>query len=91
MTGQYSCGTCKIDVKNEDESVQCDLCDKWNYVVCVDISSVECEKLKHSILPWYCPMCAKQMLFSNLSNKEFNIFLSKNPPLHSAQAIPQKN
>ena len=32
MTGQYSCGTCKIKFKNEDESVQCDLCNKWNRV-----------------------------------------------------------
>ena len=38
MTGQYSCGTCKIDVKNEDESVQCGLCYKRNHVFCVDIS-----------------------------------------------------
>ena len=37
--------------KNEDESVQCDLCDKWNHVSCVDISSAEYEKLKLSMLP----------------------------------------
>ena len=32
MTGQYSCGTCKIEFKNEDESLQCALGDKWNHV-----------------------------------------------------------
>ena len=48
MTGQYSCGTCKGEVKNEDESVQCDLCDKWNHIFCVDISSVKYEKLRIS-------------------------------------------
>ena len=34
MAGQYSCGTYKIGVKNEDESVQCNLCDKWNHAFC---------------------------------------------------------
>ena len=61
MTGQYSCRTCKSEVKNEDESVQCDLCNKWNHVFCVDISSAEYEKLKLSTLPWYCPICAKEV------------------------------
>ena len=79
MTGQYSCGTCKIEVKNEDESFQYDLYDKWNHVFCVDISSAEHEKLKLSTLPWYCPICAKEIPSSSSSNKEFNIFLSRNP------------
>ena len=42
-TVQYSCGTCKIEVKNEDKSVQCDLCDKWNHIFCVDMSSAKYE------------------------------------------------
>ena len=46
MTGQYSCRTSKIEVKNEDESVQCDLCDKWNHVFCANVSSSEYENLK---------------------------------------------
>ena len=90
MTGHYPCGTCKIEVKNEDESVQCDLCDKWSHAFCVDISSAEYEKLKISTLPWYCPICAKEMPFSSLSNREFNIFLSRNHPHPSAQAVPSK-
>ena len=53
-------GTCKIEVKNEDESVQCDLYDKWNCVSCVHISYPEYEKLKLSML-LCCPICAKEM------------------------------
>ena len=87
MTRQHSCGTCKIEVKNEDKSVQHDLCDKWNHVCS---RSVEYERLKLSTLSWYCPVCAKEMSFSSLSNKEFNIFLSRNPPNSSAQAAPSK-
>ena len=56
-----------------------------------DIRSAEYEKPKLSTLPWYCPICAKEMPFSSLSNKEFNIFLSKNPPHPSAQAAHSKN
>ena len=63
MTGQYSCGTCKIEFKNEDESLQCVLGDKWNHVFCVDIRSAEYEKLKLSTLPWYFPICAKKCHF----------------------------
>ena len=70
MTGQHSCGTCKVEVKNEDESVQCDLCDKWNHIFCVDISSVKYEKLRLSALLWYCPICPTEMTFSSLSNKK---------------------
>ena len=60
MTGQYSCGTCKIEVKNEDE-LSMILCEKWNHVFCVDTSSTEYEKLKFSTLRWYCPIFAKEM------------------------------
>ena len=42
------------------------------------------------MLLWYCPICAKEILFSSLSNNEFNIFLSRNPPYPSAEAVPCK-
>ena len=90
MTVQYSCGTCKIEVKNEDESVQCDLYNKWNHIFCVDISCAKYEKLKLSMLPWYCSISAMEMPFSSLSNKEFNLSLSRNPLHSSAQAITSK-
>ena len=62
-------------VKIEDESVQCDLYDKWNHAFCVDISSAKYEKLKLSTLPWYSPICAKETPFSSLSHKKFYISL----------------
>ena len=37
-------------VKNEDESVQCDLCNKWNHIFCIDVSSAKYEKFKLSML-----------------------------------------
>ena len=90
MTGQFSCGRCKIEVENENELVQCELCDKWNHVFCVDISSAEYEKLKPSARPWCCPKCANEMPYSSLSNKESNIFFFRNPSYPSAQAVLSK-
>ena len=57
---------------------------------CVDTSSAEYEKLKPITMPWYCPICANEMPFSSLSNKEFNILLPRNPPHPSAQVVPSK-
>ena len=90
MTEQYSCGTCKIEVKKQNESIQCDLSNKWNHVFCVDISSAKHEKLKLSMLLWHCPICAKEMPFSSLFNTEFNMFLSRNSLHPSHQAIPPR-
>ena len=36
----------------------------------MDISSAKYKKLKLSTLPWYWPICAKEMPFSSLSVKE---------------------
>ena len=62
----------------------------WTMFFCVDISSAEYEKLKPITMPWYCPICANEMPFSSLSNKEFNILLPRNPPHPSAQVVPSK-
>ena len=36
------------------------------------------------------PNMCEEMPFSSLSNKKFNIFLSRNPPHRSSQAVPSK-
>ena len=38
-------------------------------------------KLKLSTLPWYISICAEDIPFSALSNKDFNIILSRNQVL----------
>ena len=58
-----------------------------NRAMFFEVSSAKYEKLKLSTLPWYCPICAKEMPFSSLSNKEFNIFKFRNPPHPRAQAV----
>ena len=90
MTQLYSCGTCKIEIKNEDESVQCDLCDRWNHIFCAGISSAECDNLNFASCRGIVQYVQKKIPFPSLSNKELNIFLSRNSSHHSAQVISTK-
>ena len=55
LTEQYPCGVCKLEVNDHDDTIQCDLCDRWNHVNCVEINKRKYEKLKKDPLPWYCP------------------------------------
>ena len=49
---------------------QCDLCNKWNHIECVGISSAYYEKLQNDIKPWYCPHCSKDLQFSEVGDKD---------------------
>lgn len=55
----------KIEVKNEDESVQYDLCDNWKHDFCVDTSPAPYRNLKLSARPRYYPICTKKKAFSS--------------------------
>ena len=55
MAIEYLCNICKNEVKNNDKSVLCDLCNKWNLIECVGIDSAYYEKLQKDTEPWYCP------------------------------------
>ena len=62
MSIECPCRVCNLEVKNDDESIQRDLCDKWNHK--------KYEKLKDDPLPWYCSFCENEMLFSKMSNND---------------------
>ena len=51
MTEQCPCGVCKLEVNDNDDSVQCDLCDRWNHINCVEINKQKYGKLKKDPLP----------------------------------------
>ena len=72
MTIEYPCGICKNEVKQDDKSVQCDLCNKWNHIECVDVSSAYYEKLQNDTKPWYCPNCSKELPFSDVRDKDLH-------------------
>ena len=74
MTEQYPYGVCKLKVNDNDDSVQCDLCDIWNYINCVKINKQEYENLKKYPLPWHRPACMSESPFPQMNNKEFKTY-----------------
>ena len=52
-----------------DDSVQCDLCNKWNHTRCLNIDAEQYP------LPWYCTRRAVEIPFSILSNKDLKTVL----------------
>ena len=92
MAEQYSCGVCKHEVNDHDGSVQCDLCDRWNHINCVEINKRKHEKLIKDPLPWYCPSCMSEIPFSQINNKEFtNLLYPKNILQQPLQIIKKSN
>ena len=43
---EYPCETCQIEVADNDNSILCNLCDKWHHTICVDVIYANYEKLK---------------------------------------------
>ena len=64
MIKNFPCGLCSDEVGDNDDSVQCDLCNKWNHTTCLNIDTEQYKKLKNDPLPWYCPNCAMEIPFS---------------------------
>ena len=69
MIKKFPCGLCSDEVGDNYDSVQCDLCNKWNHTRCLNMDAEQYKKLKKDPLPWYCPNCAMGISFSTLSNK----------------------
>ena len=51
MTDQYPCPACKLEDEVNDNSLQCDLCDRQNYTSYLEISKQKYEKLHKEPLP----------------------------------------
>ena len=43
VTEQYPCRVCKLEVNDNDDAVQGDLCDRWNHINCVEINKQKYE------------------------------------------------
>ena len=73
---EYLCGTCQTEVGDSVNLILCDLCDKWHCTICVDLTNANYEKLKVNRNPWFCPMCAEEIPFFALANKDLKNLLS---------------
>ena len=91
MTTEYPCGSCKYEVKQDDKSVQYDLCNKWNHIECVGISSAYYEKVQNDAESWYSPNCSKELPFSGVRDKDlYNVIHVQSTPLTLFINIPNK-
>ena len=84
MNPQYPCKICKNEVKNKDPSICCDLCNIWSYIQCANISPKTYEKLYNDdVSTWYCPICVKNVPFSDLKTKGLRMLLSSDTLEHT--------
>ena len=51
MINNFPCGLCSDEVEDDDNLVQCDLCNKWNQTGCLNIGAEKYEKLENDPLP----------------------------------------
>lgn len=64
MPNEY-CGICRKLVRDDDEALCCDKCEKWFHRGCQDIGKTEFKKLERSKDPWNCDICKKKVQNSN--------------------------
>ena len=72
MAEHYPCRVCTLEVEDDGESGQCDLCDKWIHIKCAEINHEKYKKLKKIR---YCGDYTTKISFSALSNKDFKDFV----------------
>ena len=75
----FPCGSCGIEVLDEDAAVSCDNCNIWYHIQCQDISLETYGNLQANDLSfaWECLNCEAQN-YSSISNLSATSFLSEN-------------
>lgn len=87
MSIEYPWRVCNLEIKNDDDLIQCDLYYKWNYIHCVNISKKKYEKLNYPF-PWYCSFSKNEMPFSKMLNNYLKRFFhTEKPILHTNSSI----
>ena len=67
-----SCNICEKSVSDNDDAIQCDICQAWMYLKCNKLSHIDYKYLQRSSDPWFCLCCCSTIfLFWLLSNKDF--------------------
>ena len=88
---EYSCKIYGSEVKDTDPAVLCDLCGKWIHSGCASIGETQYEKLKKSLLHWYCPYCFMELPFFTVKNDDLQKLLSQSPNNHPSQISRKMN
>ena len=62
MTNIDTCPFYEIIVKARDNTVCCDLCNKWIHTKCNHVNNLDYENLKLRNKFWYCKACIQEIL-----------------------------
>ena len=63
---EYPCRLCNFKVRNDDDSTQCELCDKWDHIYYMTVK----EKIKNYPSRWYHSFYTNKMLLSKTSKND---------------------
>ena len=75
---KYPCGICDRSLKSNQRGIQCDYCDTWFHVNCINLNPIIYEALANTSCIWECDQCG----FSNFSSS----LLSSLSPFGSLQS-----
>ena len=69
---KYLCGICDQSVKSNQRGIQCDYCDTWFHVNCINLNPIIYEALANTSCIWECDQCGfpnfSSSLLSSLSS-----------------------
>lgn len=54
---KFPCGTCEKGVRRNQRAIQCDDCNLWFHLKCIDLLLTEYELLGNSTDSWFCKKC----------------------------------
>ena len=63
---KHPCGICSKSVRSDQRAVQCDSCDVWYHVKCMQMNTHVYEALANSSCTWECVICGLPNFSSSL-------------------------
>ena len=55
------CNLCKLNVRENDQALQCDACNSWIHSTCMNMSKSEFNMWSKSDHPWFCKECRAEV------------------------------
>ena len=80
MVAQYPCRACSKNVNINQKAIFCNSCNLWIHSKCNNLTKHDFDRLskENDDIPFICKCCISDNIpFSNLSNKHFNITVTK--------------